>query len=130
VEATESRVKIWAWRIGFVAAVALQLYGVYAPREAGPQVGIPEIDKVAHLFLFGSVAFLGLMVRVPARWLLGALVANAIVSELAQYWLLPQRDGDPFDVLADLAGVALGAWLAVKVLRRRGFRGTRLPGTT
>jgi VanZ family protein len=116
--ATGSRVKVWAWRIGFVAAVALQLYGVYTPREAGPHVGIPGIDKVAHLFLFGSVAFLGLMVRIPARWLLGALVANAIVSELVQYWVLPQRDGDPFDVLADLAGVAVGAWLAFRVIRR------------
>lgn len=125
VGATGSRVKVWAWRIGFVAAVALQLYGVYAPREAGPDVGLPGVDKVAHLFLFGSVAFLGLMARVPARWLLSALVANAIVSELVQYWLLPQRDGDPFDVLADLAGVALGAWIAFRVLR-----GARLPGTT
>lgn len=125
VGATGSRVKVWAWRLGFVAAVALQLYGVYAPREAGPDVGLPEVDKVAHLFLFGSVAFLGLMARVPARWLLAALVANAIVSELVQYWLLPNRDGDLFDVLADLAGVALGAWIALRVLR-----GARLPGTT
>jgi VanZ family protein len=130
VGATSSRVKVWAWRIGFAAAVVLQLYGVYAPREAGPDVGLPEVDKVAHLFLFGSVAFLGLMARVPARWLLSALVANAIVSELVQYWLLPNRDGDLFDVLADLSGVALGAWIAVRLLHRRVLRGARLPGTT
>jgi hypothetical protein len=55
---------------------------------------------------------------VPARWLLGALVANAVVSELVQHWLLPQRDGDPFDALADLAGVALGAWAASRATRR------------
>ncbi|TCO47156.1 VanZ family protein [Kribbella antiqua] len=122
--ATSSKLKVWLWRIAFVAAVALQLYGAYAPREAGPQVGIPQVDKLAHLFLFGSVAFLGLKVRVPARWLLGTLVANAIVSELVQYWLLPQRDGDPFDVLADLAGVALGAWLGFRVLRGTPLRGT------
>jgi len=123
--ATESRVTVWAWRIGFVAACALQLYGVYAPREAGPHVGIPSADKIAHFFLFGSVAFLGLKARVPARWLLAALVANAIVSELVQHYLLPQRDGDPLDALADLAGVALGAWLGFRALR-----GTRLRGTT
>ena len=118
VAPTGSRLTVWAWRIAFVAAVVLQLYGVYAPREAGPHIGIPQVDKLAHLFLFGSVAFLGLIVRLPARWLLGALVANAIVSELVQHFLLPQRDGDPFDVLADLAGVALGAWLAFRRLRR------------
>jgi VanZ family protein len=116
--ATESRVKVWAWRLVFVAAVALQLYGVYAPREAGPHVGIPQIDKVAHFFLFAAVAFLGLKVGVPARWLLGALVANAIVSEIIQHYLLPQREGNPFDALADLAGVAFGAWLSFKVFRR------------
>ncbi|NUR99701.1 MAG: VanZ family protein [Kribbellaceae bacterium] len=115
---------MWVWRIAFVAAVALQLYGVYAPREAGPNLGIPQIDKVAHAFLFGAVAFTGLKVGVPARWLLGALVANAVVSELVQHWFLPQRDGDPFDTLADLAGVALGAWLAT-VRRPRAPRRTQ-----
>ncbi|MEV0793984.1 VanZ family protein [Kribbella sp. NPDC050459] len=115
--ATGSRVRVWAWRIAFVAAVALQLYGVYAPREAGPHVGLPQVDKIAHCFLFAAVAFTGLKVGVPARWLLGALVANAVVSELVQHWL-PQRDGDPFDTLADLAGVALGAWLGSRATRR------------
>lgn len=111
-----SQASTWGWRIAFVAAVALQLYGVYAPREAGPNVGIPQIDKVAHCLLFGAVAFTGLKAGVPARWLLGTLAANAVVSELVQHWFLPQRDGDPFDALADLTGVALGAWLAT--LRR------------
>jgi VanZ family protein len=64
------------------------------------------------------VAFTGLKAGVPARWLLGALVANAIVSELVQHYLLPQRDGDPFDALADLVGVALGAWLGARAARR------------
>ena len=114
---TKTARTVWLWRIAFVAAVALQLYGVYSPREAGPHIGIPQIDKVAHCFLFAAVAFTGLKVGVPARWLLGALAANAIVSELVQHWLLPQRDGDPFDVLADLAGVALGAWIATKTHR-------------
>ncbi|MGW7680305.1 VanZ family protein [Kribbella sp. NPDC054772] len=121
-ETKSSRRTVWLWRIAFVAAVALQLYGVYAPREAGPHVGIPQIDKVAHLFLFAAVAFTGLKVGVPARWLLGALAANAVVSELVQHWLLPQRDGDPFDALADLAGVALGAWLASRLFGRANRR--------
>jgi VanZ family protein len=119
---TKTARTVWLWRIAFVAAVALQLYGVYSPREAGPHIGIPQIDKVAHCFLFAAVAFTGLKVGVPARWLLGALAANAIVSELVQHWLLPQRDGDPFDVLADLAGVALGAWIARKTHSRANRR--------
>jgi VanZ family protein len=117
-EETKAGRKVWLWRIAFVAAVALQLYGVYSPREAGPHVGIPQIDKIAHAFLFAAVAFTGLKVGVPARWLLGALAANAIVSELVQHWLLPQRDGDPLDALADLAGVAIGAWIGFRANRR------------
>jgi VanZ family protein len=121
-EETKSGLKVWLWRIAFVAAVALQLYGVYSPREAGPHIGIPQIDKVAHCFLFAAVAFTGLKVGLRARWLLGALVANAVVSELVQHWLLPQRDGDPFDTLADIAGVALGAWIAGRLHSRANRR--------
>ncbi|MFF1821614.1 VanZ family protein [Kribbella sp. NPDC058245] len=116
--ATGSRFSVWAWRVAFVAACALQLYGVYAPEEAGPSVGIPGIDKVAHFCLFAAVAFTGLKVGVPARWLLGALVVNAIGSEFVQHYLLPHRDGDPFDALADLLGVAAGAWAGFRVVRR------------
>ncbi|MFK4087876.1 VanZ family protein [Kribbella sp. NPDC020789] len=116
--AAGSRLQVWAWRVAFVAACVLQLYGVYAPEEAGPSVGIPGIDKVAHFCLFAAVAFTGLKVGVPARWLLGALVVNAIGSEFVQHYLLPHRDGDPFDALADLIGVAAGAWAGFRVFRR------------
>jgi VanZ family protein len=115
--ATGSGLKVWLWRIGFVAACLLHLYGVYSPRQAGPEVGLPLADKVAHLFLFGSVAFLGLKAAVPARWLLVALVSNAVVSELVQYLVLPQRSGDPFDSVADLLGVAVGAYLGFRAVR-------------
>jgi VanZ family protein len=111
---TGSGVKVWLWRAGFVAACLLHLYGVYSPSQAGPDIGLPLADKVAHLFLFGSVAFLGLKAAVPARWLLVALVGNALLSELVQHFVLPQRSGDPFDSVADLLGVAVGAWLATR----------------
>jgi VanZ family protein len=127
---TSSGVKVWLWRIGFVGACLLQLYGVYSPKQAGPDLGLPLADKVAHLFLFGSVAFLGLKVGVRARWLLVALVANAVISELVQHFVLPQRSGDPFDSLADLLGVVVGAWFAAKMMHRRVLRSTTLPGTT
>jgi len=110
---------VWVWRVAFVAACALQLYGVYSPEEAGPSTGIPGIDKVAHFCLFAAVAFTGLKVGVPARWLLGALVLNAIGSEFVQHYLLPHRDGDPYDALADLIGVAAGAWAGFRVVRGR-----------
>ena len=106
------------WRAGFVLACLIHLYGVYSPRQAGP-VLFPNADKVAHLLLFGSVAFLGLKIGIPARWLLGLLVANAVVSELVQHFLLPHRSGDPFDSMADLVGVAVGAWLGFRAVRTK-----------
>ena len=118
--ATRAGAKVWLWRIGFVAACLLQLYGVYSPQQAGPDVGLPLADKAAHLFLFGSVAFLGLKAGVPSRWLLVALVSNAVVSELVQHFVLPQRGGDPLDSLADLVGVAVGAWIAARTKAQQG----------
>jgi VanZ family protein len=108
------------WQAAFVLACLIQLYGLYSPHQAGPPTGIPNDDKVAHLLLFGSVAYLGLRVGVRARLLLTLLVANAVVSEVVQHFLLPDRSGDPFDSLADLVGVAVGAWLGFRAIRRSG----------
>ncbi|MFB6719288.1 VanZ family protein [Kribbella sp. NPDC056345] len=116
--ATGTSFSVWAWRVAFVAACALQLYGVYSPGEPGPSELFPGVDKVAHFGLFAAVAFTGLNVGVPARWLLAVLAANAIGSELVQHYFLPHRDGDVFDALADLLGVAAGAWMGWAVVRR------------
>lgn len=107
----------WPWRAGFVLACLVQLYGLYAPRQAGP-AGIPYLDKVAHFAIFAVVAYVGLRVGVPARWLLAALVVQAIGSEFIQHYLLPDRSGDPFDSLADLLGTATGAWLGFRAVQK------------
>jgi VanZ family protein len=117
---TSTSVRARLWQAAFVLACLIQLYGLYSPRQAGPHTGIPNDDKVAHLLLFGSVAYLGLRVGVRARLLLAVLVANAVVSELVQHFLLPHRSGDPFDSLTDLVGVAVGAWLGFRAIRRPG----------
>jgi VanZ family protein len=115
-----SSVRARLWQAAFVLACLIQLYGLYSPHQAGPPTGIPNDDKVAHLLLFGSVAYLGLRVGVQARLLLTLLIANAVVSEVVQHFLLPDRSGDPFDSLADLVGVAVGAWLGFRAIRRPG----------
>ncbi|GAA0594648.1 VanZ family protein [Kribbella sandramycini] len=115
---TATASSVWVWRAAFAVACALQLYGVYSPGSPGPEELFPGIDKIAHFGLFAAVAFTGLKVGVPARWLLVALVANTVASELVQHYLLPHRDGDVFDALADLIGVAVGAWAGWAVVRR------------
>lgn len=89
---------------------------LFAPTQGGPQL-FDGADKVVHLALFAALAG-------TARWRFGggplvllAVAAYAPVSELVQGALLPDRSGDPYDVLADLVGVALG-WRAARRARR------------
>jgi VanZ family protein len=105
------------WRVAFGVAIAVQLIAVYAPvGPGGPEV--TGLDKVVHILIFFAPALAALMMGLRARWALGILALHAPVSELIQYFALPQRDGDVFDVMADLTGVVLGG-LAYMVWKRR-----------
>lgn len=103
-------VRIWRWV--FVAAVVTNVAALYWPRGVSTAVEIPQLDKVVHLLLFAAVAWTGLRARLQGRVLLPLLVVHAVLSEVLQATLLPQRSGDPADVLADLAGVLAGILLA------------------
>jgi VanZ family protein len=94
-----------------VAAVGLQLAVLYAPRTPAVATGGLPIDKLIHVgvFLLPTVALV--RAGVPRGWAIGLMAAHAPVSELLQHVVLPGRSGEPMDVVADLAGVALGAWL-------------------
>jgi hypothetical protein len=99
------------WRWLLAAAVVVQIVVLYFPLS-GPGGGLPGLDKVVHAAIFGAVAFTGRRAGVPLLPLVALLVAHALVSEVVQGTLLPDRDGDPWDAVADVAGTALGAWLA------------------
>jgi hypothetical protein len=97
--------------------MTVQLIVLYAPSGAGgPE--ITGLDKVVHAFVFFAPALVALMIGIPARWAIGILLLHAPVSELIQAVGLPRRDGDLFDVMADLTGVMLGG-LAYMVWKRR-----------
>lgn len=108
-------------RTALFAAVAVgQLVVLYAPRA--PSIGgAPGLDKLVHVTLFAVVVATGLRSSAP-RWLVVVVsVVQAPVSEVLQAVLLPDRSGDVLDLVADLAGCAIG-WLAVEgwARRRRG----------
>ena len=98
------------------AVLLLSGYVLFAPEQGGPTL-FAGSDKVVHLVLFALLA-------AAVRWRYGraavgvALVAlYAPVSELVQALALPDRSGDPLDVVADLAGVTVG-WLLPWRVRR------------
>ena len=99
----------------FAVVVLVSLVVLFGPSTGGS--GLPGADKVVHLLLFAALA-------ATARWRFGALLppllavgAYAPFSELVQGLLLTGRSGDPLDVVADLAGAALG-WVLGRRLRR------------
>lgn len=84
---------------------------LFAP-TVGDGGGLPHTDKLVHVLVFA-----GLTVAAGRRFgrgpvLLAALVAYAVGSEVVQGLLLPERSGNPLDVVADLVGVAL-AWVVL-----------------
>lgn len=117
------------WRVALVLLVAVHLAILYAP-DTGAAPPFPGIDKVVHVATFASVALAGLRAGLAARWWLPVVAMHAGVSELVQHWLLPHRSGDPFDVVADLAGLGLGVAadvVAARLLGRASWSGDR-PG--
>ncbi len=109
------RKRLWRWAFGVV--LALQLIVLYAPDVAGGPGG-KGLDKVIHALIFAAPALAALMLGIRARWALCILAAHAPISELIQHFLLPHRQGDVLDVMADLGGVLLGG-LSYLVWNRR-----------
>lgn len=107
----------------FAAVVAGQLVVLYAPR-APSTGGTPGIDKLVHVAVFALVVVTGMGSTAPGWAVVIASVVQAPVSEVLQATLLPHRSGDPLDLVADLAGCALGwALVAGWARRRRGRMG-------
>lgn len=97
-------------------ALALHLWGLYTtnPPDAGP-FAFPGLDKVVHVVLFAAPTW-ALMRVVPKAWMaLVPMLVHVPVSELVQYYRIDVRGGDVLDALADLLGIAVGWWTAVRV---------------
>ncbi len=111
--------RVWLW-VALLLAVVLHLYGLYRPGEPGESEWFPQSDKVLHLLGFAAPSTLAVLVF-RHWWPIVVFAAHAVVSEVAQAWWLPGRDGDLVDVLADLSGLlpAVTIWWW---LQRRGSR--------
>ena len=79
----------------------------------------PNFDKLVHSTIFALPVMFALLARLPLWPVVAVVGLHAPVSELIQWRLLPHRSGDPWDVVADLVGVTLGALAAHLALHRR-----------
>ena len=113
-------------RTAFAVALAVQLVLLYWPRGVQPAGDLPW-DKVVHALVFGLVMWTGVRAGVPARPWLAVSLAHAALSEALQGALLPDRSGDPWDAVADAAGVLVAAALLARSVTRSSPSGLRTP---
>lgn len=119
------------WWLAAALAIGLQTYALYRPSGPPSELAIPGLDKVAHMIIFALPVFLVLLALRQAqgtnpvtdpkrgyRLVLGMFAVHAVVSEVVQGQFYRHRSGDPFDVLADLLGIAVG-YGAFMVIQRR-----------
>ena len=92
----------------------LSVVVLFLPSPSGGS-SLPYADKVVHAALFALLTATALhrFGRTPV--VLGAVTAYALASEVIQGVALPERSGDPLDVVADL----VGAGAVVLAARRR-----------
>jgi VanZ family protein len=113
------------WRIAFLAALLVQVWALYWPRQPSVDTGLP-LDKVVHFGLFAVVTYAGVHAGI-SRWLVAVImVGQAVLSETVQHFLLAQRSGDVWDLVADVAGITVALW----VTRDRPHRVDTMPDTT
>jgi VanZ family protein len=87
------------------------------PRSMAPEAH--GWDKVEHVFAFAVLGVLAVWALPWRAWrLVLLLIAFGILIEILQGVLPVGRDADPFDVLADAVGVALGMAAEFRILRR------------
>ena len=94
-------------RVAFGAAVLASLVVIFAPAGDVPSAA-PGVDKVVHLLLFAVLAVTGRWAGVRLGPLAVGLASYAAVSEVVQAVTPLARSGSPADLLADLAGIAVG----------------------
>ena len=109
------------WPLLLAAGVfLLQCVALYLPKVPSSGSDLP-LDKVGHVVMFAVVTAVAVWAGVAWKWVVVVMLAQAVISELVQGYLLAGRGSDPWDFVADLIGIGLGLLAAHLVLGRNTF---------
>jgi VanZ family protein len=102
-----------AWIVASVLLVVTVLYLSLAPLNVPADLPT-HFDKIEHAaaYVFLAVWFTGLVARPRYGRVVFALVAFGLTIEFLQAAMPFGRQGDPWDVLANVTGVGIGVALA------------------
>jgi len=100
------------WHRLALVAVLVQLAVLYWPRPPDVGGGVPGLDLLVHLLVFGAVAYAGGRAGLAPGPLVAALLVHAVFSEVVQAYLVPERTGDWRDAVADAVGTLAGVLAA------------------
>jgi VanZ family protein len=106
--------RVGAKRAVAAAALTIQAMALFVPRTPQVDTGGLPLDKIAHTLLFATATATVIWAGARARPTVALMSLYAGISEVAQGALYTQRSGDIGDALADLIGVAIGAWLGLR----------------
>ena len=114
------------WLVAFGASVVVSLVVLFTPRTGVPTAP-PGTDKIVHFALFAALAGTALLAGARRRWLVPALIAYAVASELIQASPLLDRSASVADVVADMLGIAVGLLAAARFATSRRGGGPARP---
>jgi VanZ family protein len=119
----------FAWLLVAFYCLLIFLQSAFPTPEKLPDIGIPGMDKLAHLLIymilglfFARAYAVSLPQILPVRWVfLLAWLSTALygASDEVHQAFVAARSADAVDWLADAAGAALGAALYLRCRRRQ-----------
>ena len=114
--------------------LGLILLGCLLPGNDLPGIATQNLDKAIHIFFFFCFSFSAMVgfakqSQYPKlhydaiKYVIVIAVALTITTELLQHYVIPRRNFDLYDILADLVGMVLALvfFLFVKGKERCGF---------
>lgn len=101
----------WVYVVLLLGAMLGALYFALAPSQGGED-WFPQADKLRHAATFAFLWLLGAGAGVRPLRLATLLLAFGVGIEIAQSFT-PDREASVLDVMADVAGIALG-WRGVR----------------